>query len=136
MSYSAIDTTCSAPLVSELLRGKIGRVDHVTQSFEYAKCIPCYIVVLVQDLLLVIVDVVLPNRRPGGCGGMFCNESAQSSGRALFALHAARLGPHDMQYLHCHWQAEFASLCLFFPHPVLQFQSFVGLLTKQWLLFM
>jgi hypothetical protein len=66
--------------------------------------------------------------KPGtwcGCGGMFCNESSQSSGRALSAPHAL------------YWQATFASLCrFFFLHPVLQFQTFAGLLTKQCLLFM
>ena len=46
--------------------------------------------------------------KPGtwcGCGGMFCNESSQSSGRALFAPHAL------------YWQATFASLCRFFSAP-------------------
>ena len=59
---------CSVPSISELLRGKIGRVHHATQSFDYAECTPCielYIVVLVQVLQLVIVDVLLPNPGPG-----------------------------------------------------------------------
>lgn len=68
LSIIYIYIICSVPSISELLRGKIGRVHHATQSFDYAECTPCielYIVVLVQVLQLVIVDVLLPNPGPG-----------------------------------------------------------------------
>lgn len=86
------------------------------------------IVVLVQVLQLVIVDVLLPNPGPDAVV------------EACFAMNLHKavdvLCLHRMRFIGRQHLLHFVVFLFFFLHPVLQFQTFAGLLTKQCLLFM